>query len=142
MTPESQPPRFIVFFDSECSLCQRAVRWILKRDRDRKFYFASLDSDTARSRLPAKFLEKKRDYTWESMVVLCPQDTYRYSTAAFLILSEIRTFWSFLCVFSLLPTSWTDAFYRFVAKRRKKWFGRCDSCTISQDGNFKDRFLD
>ena len=38
----------VILFDGLCNLCNRSVAWVIKRDRRRKFRFASLQSDAAR----------------------------------------------------------------------------------------------
>lgn len=37
--------KHIVFFDGDCGVCNFWVQWILKRDHNNRFLFASLQSD-------------------------------------------------------------------------------------------------
>jgi len=60
--------------------------------------------------------------------------------AVFRTLRHLRTAGKLLLIFSVLPRSWTDHVYRFVASRRYKWFGRDDSCPLPDPAQ-KDRFL-
>ena len=38
---------YVVLFDGVCNLCESTVRFIIRRDRDSRFRFASLQSDVA-----------------------------------------------------------------------------------------------
>src|ERR1051325_2698185 len=44
-------PKAIVLYDGVCGLCNRAVQFLLKRDRHDRFRFAALQSDFAASLL-------------------------------------------------------------------------------------------
>ncbi len=118
------PP--ILFFDGECLLCHRSVRWILRHDTDQRFSFARLGSRTAREIIPA-------DHP------LCTEDTvilwdgfsfYGKSEAFFRTLRILKSGWKWLGVFSVLPRPLTDAAYRFVARHRNNWFGRDKDCPL------------
>jgi predicted DCC family thiol-disulfide oxidoreductase YuxK len=38
----------ILFYDGQCGLCDRSVRWVMRRDRQRIFRFAPLQGQTYR----------------------------------------------------------------------------------------------
>jgi len=138
---EPKKPLHIVFFDGGCLLCHRTVRWVLRKDRKKKLYFASLDSIAAEQYLPIELRKPQENSALESMVYQSPSGTFTHSRAVFEILKEIHTFWSCLRIFSLLPTPCTDTLYRFVAARRNKWFGRADQCALPDDPSFAGRLL-
>ena len=140
-TAPKQPP-YIVFFDGGCLLCHRAVRWVLRRDREKKLHFATLDSHAAEQYLPGEPRADGEGPAWESMVFLTPLGSYTHSQAVFEMLKELRTVWTFLRIFRIFPTSWTDVLYRWIAARRYKWFGRSNHCPLMEEPAYKDRFLD
>ncbi|MFC2049126.1 thiol-disulfide oxidoreductase DCC family protein, partial [Chlamydiota bacterium] len=49
--------KHVIFYDGECPLCNRAVRFILSVDREEKFYFAPLNGKTAEQKLAHFFLK-------------------------------------------------------------------------------------
>ncbi len=36
--------------------------------------------------------------------------------------------WHLLCILKILPKSWRDGLYDFIAIRRYRWFGKSDYC--------------
>ena len=48
--------------------------------------------------------------------------------------------WRLAGVGRLLPRTWRDALYRFVARHRYRWFGRQESCMLPTPA-LKSRFL-
>ena len=48
--------------------------------------------------------------------------------------------WSLAGVLRVLPLTWRDRFYEFVARNRLRIFGRRDSC-YRPDPSYQDRFL-
>jgi predicted DCC family thiol-disulfide oxidoreductase YuxK len=40
--------QYILLFDGECNLCNRAVQIVIKHDKKEKFMFASLQSESAK----------------------------------------------------------------------------------------------
>ena len=124
----------IIFFDGQCGLCHRAVRFILARDVDKVFWFASLQSATARQILP-KYLQ-----SGDSLVVLEQGIFYTKSAACFIILGQLHTGWSWLRVFRFLPKGFLDYLYRIIAKNRHRLFGKQKTCDVLMT-NYENRFL-
>ena len=66
---------------------------------------------------------------------------YTRSSAVFEISKTIGGFWKVLLIFSILPISFTDSVYRYIALRRFKVFGKLNQCDISifnKPGQFID----
>src|SRR5262249_32383445 len=59
--------RHVIFYDGECPLCNRAVRFLLQADKKRIFYFARLDGETAKKKLVSLRLN---DPSLDTMVLL------------------------------------------------------------------------
>lgn len=131
--PSSELP--ILFFDSDCVLCLRSVNWIIPRDPQGVLSFAALDSQAADRWIPQQHPVRQCD-----SIIYCDQSgLYVYSDAAFRTLRNLSTGYRFVLLFSILPRPLTDAVYRWIAKRRHRWFGHPDSCEIPHSS--KDRFL-
>lgn len=134
-----QNEKHILLFDGVCNLCNASVQFILRRDKSKKFLFASLQSDVA-----SKLLPTASKYTRElqSIVLFKDGKILDKSTAALHIAKDLSGAWPILYyLFICWPKSIRDAIYSFIAKRRYKWFGKQDSCSIPDESN-QDRFLE
>ena len=130
-------PLPILFFDASCLLCQRSIRWIIRRDPDGIFSYAGLDSQTAAEHIPADHPLRQQD----TVILLDEEGLHGRSEAVFRVLRRIRTAGKVLLVFSIFPRSWTDRVYRCIAARRHRWFGRDETCALP-DPDSVDRFLE
>jgi predicted DCC family thiol-disulfide oxidoreductase YuxK len=114
----------IVFFDNDCGLCNSAVRFVLKRDRKKVFFFAPLVGKTAEKELGEW---RKTHPNVDSLVLLETGETPRfsfYSRSIVRIAWLLGWPWSFFGLLSFLP-NWMlvpgDALYRFIASRRRQF---------------------
>ena len=106
----------IIFFDGQCNLCDRFVNFVFKRDSKRKFYYSSLQGETARQLLE----EKDRDL--KSIVFFKRGTVFKKTQAIEEIIITIHPHWVWL--FRMLPQSLYNVFYRLVAKSRYRIFGK------------------
>ena len=126
----------IVYYDGLCALCDGFVRFIVARDRRRRFTFAPLQGETARNRLAGRLAV-------ESMktVVLEENGGLRTrSDAALAILTALGGPWVLLASLRIVPRPIRDAVYDLIARRRYQWFGRRELCRIPAPEE-RDRFL-
>jgi predicted DCC family thiol-disulfide oxidoreductase YuxK len=128
----------IVLFDGVCNLCHGLVQFILARDPQARFRFASLQSDTGRRLMPAG-VNPDPDNP-DSVVLIENGRTYTHSEAILRILGRLGGGWRLLTVGYLLPRPLRDAAYRFVARHRYRWFGRQNECWLPTP-ELKARFL-
>lgn len=127
----------VILFDGVCNLCHGTVRFVLPRDPRGHFRFASLQSDAGR----ALVLRFGRDPgQLDTVYVVTEAGILERSEAILEILRQLRAPWSWLAVARVLPRSWRDALYGFVARRRYAWFGRRDVCAMPEPG-WEQRFL-
>lgn len=134
-----QNEKHILLFDGVCNLCNASVQFILRRDKNKKFLFASLQSDIA-----LKLLPSASNYTTDlqSIVLLKDGKILDKSTAALHIAKDLCGVWPLLYyLFIWWPKCIRDVIYKFIAKRRYKWFGKQESCNIPDESN-RDRFLE
>jgi len=125
----------IIFYDGYCALCNRLVRFIIKKDREGIFRFSSLQSDTASKIIPCKIIDDNNTLVFKEGDKLLFK-----SEAAFSILRKLDTFWRFLLVFSFMPAGLTDRIYDFIAGTRYRIFKRYDSCPLPPKA-YRSRFL-
>lgn len=134
-----QDDKHILLFDGVCNLCNASVQFVLRRDMHKKFLFAALQSEIAHKILPDS---PKYTTDLQSIVLLKEGKVFDQSTAALHLAKDLSGAWPLLYyLFIWWPKTFRDAIYRFIAKRRYKWFGKQDSCSIP-DQNYQDRFLD
>jgi predicted DCC family thiol-disulfide oxidoreductase YuxK len=130
--------KILVLFDGVCNLCNGAVQFIIRRDPESKFLFASLQSDFGRSQLIKFGLDQGNLY---SIVVIENNALYQRSDAALKIASHLRGMWRFFSVFKFIPRFFRDGVYNLVASNRYRMFGKNDSCMIPST-DLKARFID
>ncbi|WP_298327991.1 thiol-disulfide oxidoreductase DCC family protein [uncultured Dokdonia sp.] len=128
----------IILFDGVCNLCNGAITFIIKRDKDDVFRYAPLQSDVGKN-LAAKHkidLDKV-----DSIILVTDQSAVAKSTAALRIAKHLSGGWPLLAVFLFLPRFLRNAVYDFIARNRYKWFGKKDACMIPTP-ELKSKFLD
>ncbi len=134
--PHMVNPRPILFYDGECGLCDRTVQWMLKRDLRHVVDYAPLQGTTyAAIPLPDKPTDLGTVVFYDRGVLLVR------SNAVLGALRCIGGVWGPLAAIALiLPRSFRDWMYNFVARRRLRWFGGKDSCKIPSRAD-RSRFL-
>ena len=128
----------IILFDGVCNLCNGAITFIIKRDKNDVFRYAPLQSEVGKN-LAAKHkidLDKV-----DSIILVTDQSAVAKSTAALRIAKHLSGGWPLLAVFFILPTFLRNAVYDFIARNRYKWFGKKDACMIPTP-ELKSKFLD
>jgi predicted DCC family thiol-disulfide oxidoreductase YuxK len=127
----------VVFFDGVCNLCNASVNFIIDRDPEEKFLFASLQSKEARIHLDHQIDLEKMD----SILLLKEGKLYAKSDAALSIASELRGGWKYLSWLRWLPLFLRNGFYDLIARYRYRWFGKSETCRIPTP-EIRQRFLD
>jgi predicted DCC family thiol-disulfide oxidoreductase YuxK len=108
----------LIFFDHNCALCQRSVRWILRRDRRALFRFAPLEGQTA-----AAILIREKEYLRQENSLVLVEDyelrpkVWLRGRAVFRILWLLGGVYRLLGWLHFLPFC-TDGLYRLVARHR------------------------
>lgn len=130
--------RAVIVFDGVCVLCNGWVRFLLHHDRNARFSFAAMQSDTGRALLvergldpddPASFLLIDGDGAWTD------------SDAIARVLGGLPAPWrSGGRAVRLVPRALRDVAYRFVARHRYRLFGRHTHCMLPPAGE-ASRFL-
>ncbi|SFS81056.1 thiol-disulfide oxidoreductase DCC family protein [Halostagnicola kamekurae] len=130
----------IVLFDGVCTLCNGFVQFIIPRDTEERFYFASLQSDAGQRLLAEHDLPTDE---LESVVLIEGEDSYVKSGAIIRIATLLGGVYRLLWPLQYLPQRLRDFAYDFVADRRYRWFGKKDRCAIPEtSGNVQARFLE
>jgi predicted DCC family thiol-disulfide oxidoreductase YuxK len=127
----------IVLFDGECTLCSRAVRFLLRHNHSGNLRFSSIQSEFGSGIVKLAGKTFKRS---DTLLLLQDNMLYGHSTAALKLTAQLSFPWHLLRIFILVPPIFRDAIYRFIAKNRYNWFGRKSFC-LTDENRYKERFL-
>ncbi|MDH3252410.1 MAG: thiol-disulfide oxidoreductase DCC family protein [Ignavibacteria bacterium] len=117
----------IILYDGVCVLCNRLVRFVVRRDPQGYFAFAQLQSQAGNE---IRDICGRTPLHSNTIVVMEEGKCYERSEAVFRILRRLRFPWNVLPVFRILPSRLSDAVYRFIAQNRYRIFGRYDQCPM------------
>jgi len=127
----------VILFDGICNLCSGWVQFLIRKDTNMKFRFAPIQSETGQRLLHTVGLESSNI---ETVIYLKENECFRESSAVLEILKDLGGLWTFASVLKLIPGTLRDGFYRFIAKKRYRFFGKRTTCFIPTPENQK-RFL-
>ncbi|MCP1182796.1 thiol-disulfide oxidoreductase DCC family protein [Paenibacillus sp. 1781tsa1] len=127
----------IVLVDGVCHFCQGLTKWIIKRDPEGKYHFASLQSDVAKALLVKGNLSTD---SMDTFVLIENGKYYTRSTAALRLAKGLKFPYPLLYVFIIVPKFIRNAIYNWVASNRYRWFGKDEACMLPTP-EIKDRFL-
>ncbi len=130
-------PDGLVIFDGECVLCSGWVNFILPRDPQKQFRFASIQ------RMPGRAIAAQLgidpDAPATNVVIVAGVANFK-SDSALAVLGALDG-WRWTRVLRILPSVLRNWVYDRVARNRYKFFGRANSCRVptADEGA---RFLD
>ena len=117
--------RCIVFFDGNCLLCSRTVRWLAARDVRRRLAFAPLQGETARVRGLAGYADRSG-----SIVVVREGVVFLRSDACLEIAAALGGAWRICLLGRLVPRLVRDGIYNLVASNRLRWQSGPNVCEM------------
>jgi predicted DCC family thiol-disulfide oxidoreductase YuxK len=130
--------QLVVFYDGQCPFCHRWVRFLLNRDKRDRLRFASLQSEWTHNFLLHKDLNHPG---MDSIAVWDGRGLLLQSTAAISISAALPGIWSLGRALRIVPKAWRDGLYRFVARRRYRFFGHYEECRLPSKNETR-KFLD
>lgn len=129
----------IILFDGVCNLCESTVHFVVRRDKERQFHFAPLQSAAAQELLAS---HQYVSDNLSSVLLIIDDHLYRRSRAALQIVRRLDGAWPLLYyVFFWIPKFIADPVYDFIGNRRYKWFGMKSECWLP-NGDLRQRFID
>ncbi|MGF7046522.1 putative DCC family thiol-disulfide oxidoreductase YuxK [Paenibacillus sp. DS2015] len=130
--------RSIVLIDGVCLLCQGITKFIIKRDPEMRFYFASMQSVQGQELLKRGGISTQ---SLDSFVLIENGVYYTESTGALRVVRHLKAPWPWIYILRVIPRFIRDRVYRFVARNRYRWFGQSDQCMLPSPQD-KGRFID
>jgi predicted DCC family thiol-disulfide oxidoreductase YuxK len=128
----------VILFDGFCNLCSATVQFVIKRDKQNKFKFASLQSPFGQSILN-RFKLSQHDLN--SFILYKNGKIYLRSTGALLVAKELSAAWPLLSTFIIVPPLLRDGVYNFISKNRYRWFGKKNECWLPTP-SLREKFID
>jgi predicted DCC family thiol-disulfide oxidoreductase YuxK len=133
----------VVLYDGVCGFCNGVVRFLLRRDRQGRIWFAALQSALAAEVLARHGRTPTSDDTMYLVTGLgTPGERLAWkSEAALTVARAIGWPWRLARVFLIVPRGLRDRAYDLIAAVRYRLFGRHDQCPIPPPA-WRQRFLD
>jgi predicted DCC family thiol-disulfide oxidoreductase YuxK len=162
-------PSDLILFDGYCHLCSWIVKFVIARDRKRRYRFAPLDS--AIGRFYATDEERRRDAVGSdgganlkvrrfgrsdrdrppspfdadssggSFKLVRGGRVYTKSRAALEVIRTLSGAWPLLYLLIVIPPPIRDRIYDWIARNRYRWFGASESC-MPPSPDIADRFVE
>lgn len=126
----------ILFYDADCMLCSRSVRFIILHDKRNLFRFSALNSNHARIKGISVEVHSNG-----SVVLAHGDEILTRSDAVFRVFILLGGWFRYFSIFRLLPRPVRDGLYDWIAQNRYRWFGRRETCLVP-GANEKHLFLD
>lgn len=126
----------IILFDGECNFCNGSVQFIIKRDPQEFYKFASLQSTVGKELLK----QYNAPLSIDSFFLIYGNKYYVKSSAALRVCKNLNGIWKLGYILLLIPRPIRDFFYDLIAKNRYKWFGKRDQCMLPSP-EIRKRFL-
>lgn len=142
MAADSANP--IILYDGVCGLCNRLVRFVLKRDSRALFRFASLQSEFAATVLVRHGAAPDQ---LDTMYLVLGHGTpsehlLDRADAGLFVWRNLGAPWKWIAaIYGLLPRPLRNWGYLLVARNRYRFFGKYDTCPLP-DPRYRSRFLD
>ncbi|MCC3358014.1 thiol-disulfide oxidoreductase DCC family protein [Bacillus sp. REN16] len=127
----------IILFDGVCNFCNSSVQFILKRDSQQIYRFASLQGEAGKALLKRYSIPENMN----SFVLIEDDRYFTKSSAALRVCRNLKGPYRILYLFRFIPAPIRDIFYHVIANNRYKWFGKQESCVLPPP-EVRKRFLD
>lgn len=128
----------VIVFDGVCVLCSGWVRFLLRVDRRKRYRFAAMQAATGSALMQAHGLDPTDPM---SFLLVDGASAQIDSDGVIAVLTGLGGAWRLAGVARLVPRWLRDGVYRFIARRRYRWFGRKTTCDLP-DPAYSHRFLD
>jgi len=127
----------VLVFDGVCRWCNMWVTFTIDHDPQRRFKFATLQSQPAQRIL--KDLRLPTD-DFDTVLFIEQGRIFAKSTAVLKVLKELAGYWPLFYLGILIPRPLRDTVYDYLARRRYRWMGKADTCRVPTPEEY-DRFL-
>jgi predicted DCC family thiol-disulfide oxidoreductase YuxK len=132
----------LVLYDGVCALCNRVVRFLIKRDKRDVFRFAPLQSSLAEKVLARHGIKAQ---ALDTVYVVeryerADERVLARSDAAIVAATRLGGIWRATAILGLLPRALRDRLYNLIARSRYGVFGKYEACP-APDPRDRAKFL-
>ncbi len=127
-----------MIFDGECVLCNGAVQFVLRHERDTDLTFATTQSPSGQA-LAARHGISPDDLDI-TFVLVDGDRAYVRSDAALRVATHLEAPWRWMSALRVVPRPIRDAAYSAIARNRYSLFGKRDTCMVPTPSQ-RHRFL-
>ncbi len=128
----------IILFDGICNLCNGAIQFMIKHDRNDTFRYAALQSDIGKKLIEDRNIDTEKV---DSIILIEPGVAYyNKSDAALQIGKHLKGYRTISSILNLIPSGLRNIVYDFIARNRYKWYGKKEACMIPTP-ELKAKFL-
>lgn len=145
MKSESGKNRFmesdkkIILFDGVCNLCNGAIQFMIRHDKQDVFRYAALQSDIGKKLAEERHIDTEKI---DSILLIEPGVAYYdKSDAALQIGKHLKGYGTISSLLYSIPSSLRNIVYDFIARNRYKWYGKKEACMIPTP-ELKAKFLE
>lgn len=121
----------IIIFDGKCLLCSRIIRFFIKYDTDKILRYTTTQHEN---------IDHYQNEDADTGILVDNGIVYEFSDFPIHAIRHLKMPLSMLYYLKWFPKPLRDAVYRWVARNRRRLFGRSDVCMVPDDG-MKERFL-
>lgn len=125
----------VVLFDGVCGLCNRSVKFLIRKEQKPELVFSPLQSAYGKNLL------EKYDISKDSIVYVHNNKAFTKSGAALRLCLRLKGLWPLMIVFMIVPYFIRDFVYDYIAKNRITWFGSTGYCEVMTE-EMRDRFVE
>ena len=112
--------KMVLLFDSGCKLCNSSIKFVTKGDKKQQIKQIPLSSSEGLA-IVAKYPSLQNI---NSIIFIANNQLFIESDAIIEIAKQLSFPYKFLAAGRLVPKTWRDNIYRWIAKNRYHWFGR------------------
>ncbi len=123
----SDEPKSVILFDGVCNFCNFWVNFIIDRDKNDHFRFASLQSDYGQEVLKKVGMSSS---DFDTFILVEGEKHFIKSTAGLRVAKRLGGGLSLLYPLIIVPAFIRDAVYSLIARNRYRLFGREEACRI------------
>lgn len=118
----------LILFDGVCNLCNSAIQYVIKHDKNDVFRFAPLQSKLGQQLIERFDLNTNE---MDSIILFSEEKGLKVKSSAALHISKHLGFpRNLMSVFLVVPAVIRNWVYDFVARNRYKWYGKKEECMI------------
>ncbi|MEM7656043.1 MAG: thiol-disulfide oxidoreductase DCC family protein [Bacteroidota bacterium] len=126
-----------IIFDGVCTLCNASVDFLMRKDKQGVFKFASNQSAAGQELLAG---EAEGQGEVNTIFFYDEGQLYRRSTAVLRLSRYLGFPWKLGYGLLIVPRPLRDWIYNWIARNRYKWFGKKDTCRMPSPEE-RERFL-